>query len=220
VSSLWHALVEVNQFAQTSRTISPSTHRRSRQRIAASFWLVGTLRLVLRLPVILPIRMRPNRLLQPFTFSTTSTRASVIPNLPVARLSPRAGWGNERFTTLDSLRRALRLVSCGAFSSPGFPRASEPYLWHLCRLPASEQWRFRTHCPSSGPPRLLSPCVREDHTMSTTRDAFHRQVIASSGSTQSFTDPATLPPRFGSRRSFARRALLHRFPRDEPSSTT
>jgi hypothetical protein len=208
VNSLWHALVQVNEFAQTSRTVSPSTHRRSRQRIAVSFWLVGTLRLVLRLPVIMPIRMRPNRLLPPNTFSTTSTRASWIPDfLPVARLSPRAGRGTERFTTPDSLRRALRLVSCGAFSSPGFPRASGPYLWHLCRLPACEQWRFRTHCSSSGPPRLLSPRVREDHTMSTTRSAFHRQVIASSGSTRSFTDPATLPPRFGSRRSFARRAL-------------
>ena len=88
-----------------------------------------------------------------------------------------------------------------------FPRASRPSLWHLCRLPASYRWRSRTHRSSSGPPRLLLPRVREDHAMSTTRDAFHRQVIASSGSTPSFGDLATLPPRSTSRRFFARRAL-------------
>lgn len=151
---------------------------------------------------------------------TTSTRASWIPVFPVTRLSPRAGRGTERFTTLDSLRRVLRLVSCGAFSSPSCPRASEPYLWHLCRLPVSGEWRLRTHSSSSGPPRLFSPRVREDHTMSTTRSAFRQQVIAPSGSAPSFIDPATLPPRSDSRRFFARRALLHRFPHDELSSAT
>jgi len=96
VNSLWHALVEVNEFAQTSRTVSPSTHRRSRQRIAVSFWLVGTLRLVLRLPVIMPIRMRPNRLLPPNTFSTTSTRASWIPDFFASRATFASCWSGDR----------------------------------------------------------------------------------------------------------------------------
>lgn len=62
------------------------------------------------------------------------------------------------------------------------------------------------------PPRLFPPRVREDHTMSTTRSAFHQQVIAPSGSAPSFIDPATLPPRSESRRRFARLAPLPKFP--------
>lgn len=103
-------------------------------------------------------------------------------------------------------------MTCGAFSSPTYPRASEPYLWHLCRDPISERWRFRTHRSSSGQPRLLPPCVRDDHTISTTQSAFHQQVIAPSGSAPSFIDPATLPPRSDSRRRFARLAPLPKFP--------
>jgi len=99
----------------------------------------------------------------------------------VTRLSPRAGTGNRAFhdAQFASAGRAA-LFRGGAFSSPNFPelalepRAVRPYLWHLCRLPVSYPWRFRTHGSSSGPPRLHSPRVREDHTMSTTRDAFHR----------------------------------------------
>lgn len=147
--------------------------------------------------------------------STTSTRASWIPDYGQSRDFRLVLVGGPSISRCPIRFGGLCcLVSCGAFSSPVCPRASEPYLWHLCRLPISEQWRFRTHCSSSGPPRLLSPRVREDHTMSTTRSAFHRPVIAPSGSAPSFIDPATLPPRFDSRRSFARRAPLHRLPHD------
>lgn len=137
----------------------------------------------------------------------------------VTKLSPRAGRGTERFTTPDSLRLFVRLCYVGGRclpqTSPGYPpgpRAVPTGLWHLCRVPASYRWRLRTHRSSSGTPRLFLPRVREDHTMSTARDAFHRQVIASSGLTPSFTDPATLPPRFGSRCSFARHSLSTSFP--------
>jgi len=63
----------------------------------------------------------------------------------ITRLSPRADRGTERFTTPNSLRRAVRLFFVGGRflpqASPGFsqpePRAVRPYLWHLCRLPVS-----------------------------------------------------------------------------------
>lgn len=95
------------------------------------------------------------------------------------------GRGNERFTTLDSLRRAARLFFVGGRFLPRLPQA--PFLGgHLghepydrtsdtsVASPSLTEWRLRTHWSSSGPPRLHSPRVREDHTMSTTRDAFHR----------------------------------------------
>jgi len=139
----------------------------------------------------------------------------------VIRLSPDAVRGDERFTTLESLRRALRLCFVGGRclprASPSYPlgpRASRPYLWHLCRLSVSHRWRFRTHRWSSESPRSYLPCVREDHTMSTTRDAFRRQVIAPSSLAPSFTDLATLPPRFGSRHRFAHRLFSPSFPED------
>jgi len=180
-------LVRLNEFACCSRTDSPFTHQRPRQRVVASFRLDRAPRFALRLPVIARRKMRPNRLLQPNTFSTTSTRASWIPvfYFSQSRDFRRAlGRGIERFTTPNSLRRAVRLCFVGgrflpqAFPGlqqmkPG-PRAVRPYLWHLCRLPVSYPWRFRTQGSSSGSPRLHSPRVREDHTMSTTRDAFHR----------------------------------------------
>jgi len=155
--------------------------------IVASFRLGRAPRFALRLPVMARHEMRPNQLLPPNTFSTTSTRASWIPDDRVTRLSPRANRGTERFTTLDSLRRAARLCFVGGRCLPRVsqvcsgckpgPRAVRPYLWHLCRLPVSYRWAAwyrRAHRSSSGPPRLHSPRVREDHTMSTTRDAFPR----------------------------------------------
>jgi hypothetical protein len=115
-------LVRLNEFACCSRTDSPFTHQRSRQRIVASFRLGRAPRFALRLTVIARREMRPNRLLPPNTFSTTSTRASWIPDVRVTRLSPRADRGNERFTTLDSLRRAVRLCFVrGRFLPQAFP---------------------------------------------------------------------------------------------------
>lgn len=115
-------LVRLNEFACCSRTDSPFTHQRSRQRIVASFRLGRAPRFALRLAVIARREMRPNRLLPPNTFSTTSTRASWIPDVQVTRLSPRADRGNERFTTLDSLRRAVRLCFVGGrFLPQAFP---------------------------------------------------------------------------------------------------
>jgi len=177
----------------------------------ASFGLGRAPRFALRLPAIARREMRPNQLLPPNTFSTTSTRASWIPEYRVTRLSPRADRGIERFTTPNSLRRAVRLCFVGGRflpqTSPGLHPGHEPYdrtSGTSVASPPLTEWRSRTHWSSSGPPRLHSPRVREDHTMSTTRDAFHRQVIASSGLTPSFIDLATLPPRSDSRRCFAR----------------
>jgi hypothetical protein len=89
--------------------------------------------------------------------------------------------------------------------------------------PSLTEWRLRTHWSSSGSPRLHSPRVREDHTMSTTRDAFHRQVIASSGLTPSLVDLATLPPRSDSRRCFARpfaNRVVPKFPRGQSTDAS
>lgn len=180
--SLCSALLQVSEFARSSRTASPCTHHRPRQRIVASFGLGRAPRLALRLPAIARREMRPNQLLPPNTFSTTSTRASWIPDCRVTRLSPRADRGTERFTTPDSLRRAVRLFFVGGRclpqASPGFSHLGhEPYdrtSGTSVASPPLTEWRLRTHWSSSGPPRLHSPRVREDHTMSTTRDAFHR----------------------------------------------
>lgn len=159
--------------------------------------------------------MRPNRLLPPNTFSTTSTRASCVPDVAVTRLSPRAVRGTERFTTPDSLRRILRPCFVGGVFFPQFFHGPQNRTSGTSvASPLLRERRFRTHSSSSGPPRLLPPRVREDHTMSTTRSAFHQQVIAPSGSAPSFIDPATLPPRSDCRRCFARRAPLPRFPQD------
>jgi hypothetical protein len=81
VSSLCFMLVQVNEFACCSRTDSPFTHQRPRQRVVASFRLGRAPRFALRLAVIARREMRPNRLLPPNTFSTTSTRASWIPDV-------------------------------------------------------------------------------------------------------------------------------------------
>lgn len=180
----------------------------------ASFGLGRAPRLALRLTAIARREMRPNQLLPPNTFSTTSTRASWIPDYRVTRLSPRADRGIERFTTLDSLRRAVRLCFVeGRFLPQIFPslqrvqtQAHEPYdrtSDTSVASPSLTEWAAcyrRTHWSSSGPPRSFSPRVREDHTMSTTRDAFHRWVIAPSGLAPSLVDLATLPPRSDSRR--------------------
>jgi len=74
-------LVQLNEFACCSRTDSPFTHQRPRQRVVVSFRLGRAPRLVLRLTAIARREMRPNRLLPPNTFSTTSTRASWIPDI-------------------------------------------------------------------------------------------------------------------------------------------
>lgn len=81
VSSLCAVLVRLNEFARCSRTDSPFTHQRPRQRVVASFRLGRAPRLALRLTVIARREMRPNQLLPPNTFSTTSTRASWIPDV-------------------------------------------------------------------------------------------------------------------------------------------
>jgi hypothetical protein len=143
----------------------------------------------------------------------------------VTRLSPLADRGIERFTTPNSLRRAVRLCFVGGrFLPQTFPslrsghEPSDRTSGTSVASPSLTEWRFRTHWSSSGSPRLLLPRVREDHTMSTTRDAFHRQVIASSGLTPSLVDLATLPPRSDSRHCFARPftdRALPRFPRGQ-----
>jgi len=183
----------------------------------ASFRLGRAPRFALRRAVIARREMRPNRLLPPNTFSTTSTRASWIPDYLVTRLSPRADRGTERFTTPNSLWRAVRLCFVrGRFLPQTFPslrsghEPTDRTSGTSVASPSLTEWRFRTHWSSSGPPRLHSPRVREDHTMSTTRDAFHRWVIASSGLTPSLVDLATLPPRSDSRHCFAR-AVADRF---------
>lgn len=131
VSSLCFMLVQVSEFACCSRTDSPFTHQRPRQRVVASFRLGRAPRFALRLAVIARREMRPNRLLPPNTFSTTSTRASWIPDYRVTRLSPRADRGTERFTTPNSLRRAVRLCFVGGrFLPQTFPSlhsGHEPY---------------------------------------------------------------------------------------------
>jgi hypothetical protein len=116
---------QVSVTAQTSRTHSPSTHRRSRQRIAASFWLARTLWLVLRLPVIMRIEMRPNRRLPPkhvlTHVSTTSTRASRTPD-DASRATFASCWSGIR-AFHDARFASVGLAACfvwGVF----FPRFS------------------------------------------------------------------------------------------------
>lgn len=114
--------------------------RRSRQRIEASFRLAHALQLVLRLTVITRIRMRPNRLLPPNTFfdyehprlvrSRCGSHATFA-----SRCSGDRAFHDARFASADP----AALFRGGRFLPPVFPRASEPYLWHLCRLPASER---------------------------------------------------------------------------------
>jgi len=117
---LWR--FRLKEFARDSRTRSPFTHRRSRQRIAASFRLGRAPRLALRLPVTTRLEMRPNRLLPPNTVSTTSTRASWAPEPSHQTFASR--WtGNRAFhdARLASAVRAA-LFRGGALSSPVFPR--------------------------------------------------------------------------------------------------
>lgn len=119
-------LVRLNELACCSRTDSPSTHQRPRQRVVASFRLGRAPRFALRLPVIARREMRPNRLLPPNTFSTTSTRASWIPNV----------WSRDfRHVPIGESsvsRRPTRFggpcgfVSWGGVFFPNFPRWLDP----------------------------------------------------------------------------------------------
>jgi hypothetical protein len=222
-------LVRLNEFACCSRTDSPFTHQRSRQRIVASFGLGRAPRFALRRAVIARREMRPNQLLPPNTFSTTSTRASWIPDFESRDF--RLVLTGETSVS----RRPIRFggpcdfVSWGGVFFPDFPRClsrGHPGHESLDRTsdisvasPSLIDGAFATHRSSSGSPRLHSPCVREDHTLSTIRDAFHRQVIASSGLTPSLVDLATLPPRLDSRRCFARPFPRSRCPQVSPWTT-
>jgi hypothetical protein len=118
------ARLRLNEYARDSRTRSPFTHRRSRQRIAVSFRLGHAPRLALRLPGATRLEMRPNRLLPPNTFSTTSTRASWVPEPSHQAFASR--WTGDRAFHDARFASAVRaaLLRGGALSSPDFPRLS------------------------------------------------------------------------------------------------
>lgn len=159
--------VRLNEFACCSRTDSPSTHQRPRQRVVASFRLGRAPRFALRRAVIARREMRPNRLLPPNTFSTTSTRASWIPDIEsfdfrrlligessVSRRPTRFGgscgfvsWGGVFFPKLSQVSASETWPT----SRPTVPLAP---LSPPCLLPVGGV--VSPHAgSSSGPPRLL-----------------------------------------------------------------
>lgn len=98
-------------------------------------------------------------------------------------LFPALTWGTWRFTTPCPLRRAYRLSFMGGVVFPGrvcVPRFHEP----ICRASDIPVAFPQPRCGSLIAPTLRNcrrfwiPCVRDLHTMSTTRDAFCRWGIA------------------------------------------
>jgi len=178
-----------------SRTDSPSIHRRSRQRIEASFRLGRAARACLAARVRPRRWMRPNRLLPPYT----RLRAPAPRELPAQSqgcLFPALTWGTWRFTTPRPLRRAYRLSSMGGVVFP----IHEP----ICRASDIPVAFPQARCGSLSAPTLRNcrglrrPRVRDDHTISTTPRCLPSMGNRSLGfPLRPLAVTATSPSRFG-----------------------